>query len=90
MPCSKGMVRCKSDCLHRAFVFEYRAARQACVLEQEALTGGGEADLAILRENGWQPMTFKRWLRSHLFRSRPDPDTAAPASSDEAGAAAGW
>lgn len=77
MPCAKGMTKCKSGCLHRQMVEDYRAARHANVLEIEALTCDGAGESTLLRENGFRPMTFKRWLQGSLSR-RHRQETVAP------------
>ena len=67
MPCAPGMAKCKKGCLHRAFVADYRAERDAQAVRAEAVTGGYEAETAEYfgpagREQRW---TFKRWLVTH-------------------------
>jgi len=40
------MRACKSSCLHRRLVLDYRAARHAAELQREQATGGYAAELA--------------------------------------------
>lgn len=75
MPCTKGMRACRRDCLHRAFVEEYQAARDA----RERLTqsdqlvpssvpgaAGSGASMAQLEDDDLRQYVpaprFKDWL----------------------------
>ena len=58
MPCSKGMVKCRRDCLHRAMVRDYRAAREAAELRREAATAGYATET---RQFG-PILDFRAWL----------------------------
>lgn len=67
MPCSPGMRACRRDCLHRAAVVEYHAARQAWCESAEHATALYRAELeAYQRDN--TPITFKAWLEGRAQR----------------------
>lgn len=64
MPCSRRMISCKANCLHRQLVRDYHAERE----RQE-----------IAAENDWRHrdgnerarplITFRVWLKAHRRRS---------------------
>lgn len=58
MPCAPYMAGCRTSCLHRQLVHEYRAARAAAEAAQEAATLGYAAEA---RDYG-PIVTFKAWL----------------------------
>lgn len=61
MPCSPGMARCRRGCRHRAFVGEYRAARENDVQAAEAASNGWEAEYQeYIRDHPL--ITFRAWL----------------------------
>lgn len=67
MPCSPRMTKCKTGCLHRALVQEYRVERDAQAVRAEAVAMGYPTETAEYfgagtREERW---TFKRWLITH-------------------------
>lgn len=66
MPCSKAMRGCKTACLHRRFVLDYVAERDAQSVRAEGATAGHDAELADYFGAGGRPveeqLTFKRWL----------------------------
>ena len=65
MPCTTGMAKCKTGCLHRALVTDYYRERDAQAVRVEAVTKGYDAETAEhygTREERW---TFKRWLVTH-------------------------
>lgn len=68
MPCSKGMTKCYSGCLHRAMVDDYRIARHAFELDEEAITIGDPEMISERRERGIRPTSFKAWLIGHARR----------------------
>jgi hypothetical protein len=61
MPCSKGMRKCRLDCLHRRDVHDYQAARNADEerMEQETALYPGDVELWKQRNT---MITFKDWL----------------------------
>ena len=61
MPCSKAMLKCRADCLHRRDVQEYRAARNADEERMERETRLFPGDIAIWKEANYM-ITFKDWL----------------------------
>lgn len=61
MPCAKAMRGCRSDCLHRKLVLEYRDARDAYDLEAERVSLGYATELADYHRDHPGP-TFKAWL----------------------------
>lgn len=61
MPCTRTMRACRSDCLHRQLVTEYRDARDAWAAEAERVTLGYATELAEYRSTN-PPPTFKAWL----------------------------
>lgn len=72
MPCAKGMVGCKRNCLHRQQVEEYRLARHAQILAEEERTLGGRGEREIERQNFIKPpITFREWLQG-TARSQHD------------------
>ena len=82
MPCKKGMIGCKADCLHRQMVTEYRAARHAAELRRESVTAGYPAETA-----GHPALvTFKAWLKALSREGHDDGKTAR--APTEAGASA--
>lgn len=77
MPCSKRMRKCYANCLHRRFVQEYVAERDAQLVRAESVARGydnetadyfGASGRAV--EEKW---TFKRWLTSHAGTDFPYP-----------------
>ncbi len=58
VPCKPRMAGCAASCLHRQLVDEYRAARAADELAQEAATAMYAAERALYRPL----VTFKSWL----------------------------
>jgi hypothetical protein len=61
MPCSSGMRTCRTGCLHRRLVGDYRAAKHAETLTTEAATGGYQTETRE-RAKTHPPLTFKAWL----------------------------
>lgn len=59
MPCPPRMIGCRRDCLHRAMVEDYRAARERDEARRGAVTIGYRGDEALYRE---QLVTFRSWL----------------------------
>lgn len=53
------MTRCYPGCLHRELVCNYRVARQAQLLEEEAATVGDPEMIAERRSNGKRPITLR-------------------------------
>lgn len=82
MPCSPGMSACKSSCLHRSFVQDYRAerARQLFNVVEGNLgyTTEINAELVRLRENGTPLIDFK----SHLIMTARPPGDRQMADPD--------
>lgn len=70
MPCSKGIRRCKPGCLHRALIDDYRVARHAQILAEEAATIGDPEMIANRRAAGVRPVTFKEWISGHAAAQR--------------------
>lgn len=64
MPCQTNMTGCRRGCLHRAFVRDYHAAREAAELRRESATGGYPTETA---EHG-PILTFRDWLIQHAGR----------------------
>ena len=71
MPCAKGMRRCRSDCLHRAMVTEYRAARQADEERMERETALYRGDIIIWRQANYM-INFKDFLVGRRDWQRED------------------
>lgn len=78
MPCSKGMRRCRRDCLHRRLVSEYHDARDARDALRESATtaptdvpgtNGTTVTMAQLEPEDFArvfpPVLFKDWLIAH-------------------------
>lgn len=64
MPCRKRMVGCKTDCLHRALVNEYRLARLNDEQHAEAASIGYATEYA--EYVAAHPLiTFQEWLIGH-------------------------
>jgi len=59
------MKGCKQSCAHRSFVTDYQVAREAQVVEEEAITYGDPEMIAERRFNGIRPIIFKEWLVGH-------------------------
>lgn len=72
MPCSRGMRLCRSDCLHRRDVGEYRAARQADEERMEYETRLFAGDVTIWKEANYM-ITFKDWLIGKRQIRREEP-----------------
>lgn len=62
MPCKKGMVGCRRSCAHRMAVHEYRVARHNDMLIEEGVTLGDPEEIAVRREMGNRPITFREWI----------------------------
>lgn len=61
MPCSSGMRSCRRDCLHRALVEDYRAARDRDERRRDVETIGYRADEQLYAAE--TPLvTFGSWL----------------------------
>jgi len=65
MPCSKGMRDCRAGCLHRASVEEYRLARHAQLLREEAETIGDPWMIAERKP----AISFRQWLVGRARRA---------------------
>jgi hypothetical protein len=62
VPCSTGMARCHRACRHRAFVGEYRAARENDVQRAEEASNGWATEYQeYVRDNPL--LTFHEWLK---------------------------
>lgn len=72
MPCSPGMRGCRASCRHRSLVDDYRAARHAQILEEEAVTIADPEMIANRRAAGIHPVTFKEWLTGHAATAGQD------------------
>lgn len=71
MPCSKGMVKCKSSCLHRDMVQGYRCARASAEAERERVCMGYQTEEREYDEK--IPRTiFRRWIEQWR-RDEPEP-----------------
>lgn len=63
MPCKPRMSGCRADCLHRALVEDYRAARERDEAVRDAVTIGYATDERLYAET--TPLvTFGSWLSS--------------------------
>ena len=63
MGCKPRMLGCRADCLHRALVEDYRAARERDEIVRDAVTLGYPEDEQLYRER--TPLvTFGTWLSS--------------------------
>lgn len=64
MPCPPRMRGCRADCLHRALVEDYRAARERDEIRRDEETIGYATENAnYYRENGM--VTFRSWLEQN-------------------------
>jgi hypothetical protein len=63
MSCTAGMARCRPTCAHRALVDDYRAARHAQLLAEEAATSADPWMVRRRREGGVRPVVFREWLK---------------------------
>lgn len=64
MPCSPQMTKCKTSCLHRALVGDYRIARHNAEQQADEVSIGYATEYAEYVED--HPLiTFKDWLIGH-------------------------
>lgn len=78
MPCKPRMTGCRADCLHRALVEDYRAARERDEQRRDAETLGYPSDEQLYAART-RLVTFRRWLESTAgsgVYSRHDPSSA--------------
>jgi hypothetical protein len=61
MPCSKGMRKCRLDCLHRRDVQDYRVAREADEARMERETSLYPGDVELWKQANYM-INFKDWL----------------------------
>jgi hypothetical protein len=72
MSCSRGMRKCRLDCLHRRDVQDYRAARTADEERMERETALYKGDVELWKQYNTM-INFKDWLTGKkAWRDRED------------------
>lgn len=62
MPCSRRMKSCYAGCLHRRWVEDYLAAREAQMDRAEAWSNGYPTELAEFYRTQEKRITLKDWM----------------------------